>query len=130
MESGSIMLKGKFYFANHLKAEGNLVTATIELNPLHEIYRGHFKGNPVTPGVCQIQIIKEMICEIINQELLLKEAKNIKFLNVLSPSCKDLHLNMEYKQTAMAVDVKARLSAGEQIFLKFSGKFIIPDTGQ
>ena len=35
----------------------------IRLNPDHEIYRAHFPGNPITPGVCIVQIISEVLGE-------------------------------------------------------------------
>ena len=31
----------------------------IRLNPLHEVYKGHFPQVPVAPGVVLVQIIKE-----------------------------------------------------------------------
>ena len=39
--------------------------ARIRLLPECAIYQGHFPGNPVTPGVCQVGIVEElagMIC--------------------------------------------------------------------
>jgi 3-hydroxyacyl-[acyl-carrier-protein] dehydratase len=122
------MLKGKFYFAKDLVVDNNSVSATIELNPNHEIYKGHFPGKPVTPGVCQIQIVKEIIADVIKQDLNLVEAKSIKFLSVLSPDCKGLILDMTFAQNDLTVDVKARLSAGKQVYLKFSGRFCDPSS--
>jgi len=77
------MFKNHFYFVEDLLIDNNVVFATIKLNPNHAIYHGHFTGNPVTPGVCQIQIVKEMLCEILQQTFILTDAKSIKFLNVL-----------------------------------------------
>jgi 3-hydroxymyristoyl/3-hydroxydecanoyl-(acyl carrier protein) dehydratase len=37
------------------------VQATIRLNPDHAIFAGHFPGQPVVPGVCMLQIIKELL---------------------------------------------------------------------
>ena len=36
------------------------ISAQIKLNPKHEIFKGHFPGKPIMPGVCMIQIIKEL----------------------------------------------------------------------
>ena len=41
-------------------AENNLLT-TIVLNAEHPIFKGHFEQMPVVPGVCQTQIIKEVL---------------------------------------------------------------------
>ena len=58
---------------------------TITLNAEHSIYQAHFPGNPITPGVCIIQIIKELSESFLNRSLFLKKLNNVKFLNVLNP---------------------------------------------
>lgn len=59
--------------------------ATICLNPKHEIYSGHFPGNPVTPGVCLIQIIREIAEIIIGGSSTLTNISNVKFLTPVVP---------------------------------------------
>ncbi|MBQ0740088.1 3-hydroxyacyl-ACP dehydratase, partial [Aquimarina celericrescens] len=54
------MLLKDFYKTNTLITVGNISTVTITINKNHKIFKGHFPGNPVTPGVCMIQIIKEL----------------------------------------------------------------------
>ncbi len=49
------------------------------------IYRAHFPGNPVTPGVCIVQTALELLEQIINCELEITEVKDIRFLHILSP---------------------------------------------
>ena len=34
---------------------------SIELDPEHFIYKAHFPGEPITPGVCIMQIAKELL---------------------------------------------------------------------
>ena len=57
----------------------------IELNPEHFIYQAHFPENPITPGVCIIQMVKELSVEIVKCNLFLKKIHNVKFLNVINP---------------------------------------------
>ena len=40
---------------------------------------------PITPGVCQIQIVKELLEDCLNKTLAIQGVKNAKFLSVLSP---------------------------------------------
>ena len=49
------------------------------------IYKAHFPDEPVTPGVCIIQIAKELMEDHLKQPLDIKTIKNVKFLNVISP---------------------------------------------
>lgn len=59
---------------------------TIRINPEHFIYKAHFPGEPITPGVCIMQIAMELMEETCGRQLCLKCAKNIKFLKVISPA--------------------------------------------
>ena len=64
---------------------GNTITLQIELNSGHPIFRGHFPGNPVLPGVCTVQIIKEVLENQLKRNLNLKKAGTIKYLSFINP---------------------------------------------
>ena len=51
----------------------------VRLNSDHPLYRVHFPGNPVTPGVCLIQIATEILEQEYHKMLLLSKADSIKF---------------------------------------------------
>ena len=61
------------------------VNFTVRLNPDHFIYAAHFPGNPITPGVCITQIVKELAEDLVQAPLFLKVVKNIKFTQVINP---------------------------------------------
>lgn len=66
------------------------ITATeacydIELNPEHFIYKAHFPGEPITPGVCIIQIAQELLEDTLGKALQIVKVKNVKFLSVITP---------------------------------------------
>ena len=54
------------------KEENGRFIAKITLNKDHDIFNGHFPGNPVTPGVCMMQIVKELTEEFTGKQLFLK----------------------------------------------------------
>ena len=58
----------------------------IRLNPEHPIFKGHFPGNPITPGVCVVQIAIDLFSNLFQQEFYLHKAKSIKFLNLIKPN--------------------------------------------
>ena len=53
----------------------NGFVAEIETNPSHIIYKAHFPGNPITPGVCIIKTARELLENKINRKLWLKTKK-------------------------------------------------------
>ena len=57
----------------------------IHLDANHLIYQAHFPGDPITPGVCIIQIAKELLEDHLGRHLEIQIVKNVKFLNVISP---------------------------------------------
>jgi 3-hydroxyacyl-[acyl-carrier-protein] dehydratase len=51
----------------------------------HFIYRAHFPGRPVTPGVCILQLCRELAEVHTQVRLTIVRAANIKFLAVIAP---------------------------------------------
>jgi len=58
---------------------------SIMLNPDCVIYKAHFPGMPITPGVCIIGIATELLQKLIGRMLLLKEVINAKFIATINP---------------------------------------------
>lgn len=76
-------LKNNLYY---IQNQDNLNSAfTIELNPDCFIYKAHFPELPITPGVCIIQVAKELFSELCGATLDLESVSNAKFLAVINP---------------------------------------------
>lgn len=58
---------------------------TVRLNPEHRIYGAHFPGNPITPGACLMEMARELSSVVLDKELLLEKADNVKFLKGIHP---------------------------------------------
>ncbi len=76
------MLKDNLY--SILRHEGD--TFRVALNGQCFIYAAHFPGQPITPGVCTIQMARELVEEYTALRLRLTDVKNVKFLTPLSPT--------------------------------------------
>ncbi|MDR1346124.1 MAG: hypothetical protein LBK03_05435 [Bacteroidales bacterium] len=57
----------------------------VALNPQHVIFRVHFPQKAILPGICIIEICKELLSNKLNINLTLQEAKNVKFLHIIEP---------------------------------------------
>ena len=57
----------------------------IKFNPDHIIYKAHFPNNPITPGVCIVQIAKELFNFALQKDCTIKKLKNVKFINPILP---------------------------------------------
>lgn len=80
------MLKNKLYIISKLLLiEANKYEIEILIDPNHAVFEGHFPGQPILPGVCLIEIIREILIDINQQTVQLAQAHNIKFLKVVDP---------------------------------------------
>jgi 3-hydroxyacyl-[acyl-carrier-protein] dehydratase len=79
------MLNNNLYRIISFSNEGGKLEVGFELNTHHPIFEGHFPGQPVLPGVCMIQIFKELIEKASNKKLFLTDAGSCKFLSMVDP---------------------------------------------
>lgn len=109
----------------HNEDNHDRLTAGISLNPNHEIYNGHFPGNPVVPGVCLIQIIREVLSEHFCKELTLVKADEAKFMNMINPQLSpDLILDIKIKHTGdELLHVGVTINYNEVLCVKFRGSY-------
>ena len=80
-----MILKNSLYTIADKKMEGSGIFYQILLDKNHFIYKAHFPNEPITPGVCIIQVAKELLEDYLHEEYEISYIKNIKFLSVLSP---------------------------------------------
>ena len=116
------MLLNDFYTCHDMANSDLSVNCTIEFNAGHAIFGGHFPGNPVVPGVCMMEIVKELLQEQVKEPLLLRKSGNIKFLQLITPGIKPT-IKIEWKRSDDGYVVKASMSQGEIIHFKFDGTY-------
>lgn len=119
------MLLKEFYQVQFIeKISETKFVVTIVLNEKHDVFKGHFPGNPVTPGVCMMQIIKELTQEITGFSLQLKSSNNVKFMALINPEeTPELRLELEILPNEDEVKVKNTSSFGETVALKLSNTY-------
>ena len=114
-----------FYTVNDLAVAENKATAKITINKDHHIFDGHFPGNPVTPGVCMMQIIKELTETVVEKKLMMQSSSNIKFMAIINPQkTPDLVLSLDITRTDEGYKVKNSTSFEDTVALKLTSNFI------
>lgn len=109
---------------NFIIPETGKVQSEIKLNAAHDIFKGHFPDNPVVPGVCLIQISKEMLEKSLNTSTHLIQSSQVKFLAVVDPTVDAvLNVALETKEQDGLISANAVIFAGEKVFFKFKGIF-------
>lgn len=96
----------------------------LELIPNCMIYRAHFPEQPITPGVCIIQIASELLSQLYSLAFELSSVSNAKYLAVINPQDTP-ELTYTFKKVVFddentSVKVSVVVSNGETVFTKLS----------
>lgn len=113
-----MVLKNDLYnIIGRSEADGT-VSFKVGFNPSCFIYKAHFPGNPITPGVCIVQTAKELLEEMTGRQLEIAEAKDVKFLNILSPSANDAvdFVFSDVTDDSSSVKAKVEVRTGDEMF--------------
>lgn len=103
-------------------SEGNF-EVEIKLHADAAVYQGHFPGMPIAPGACLTQMTKEVANTILEKELMLKEAHQIKFLATVNPNeTPRLNLSLSLTQADEGYSLKCVAKDEARSYFKISGK--------
>lgn len=113
------MLIPHFYSVKEFNFTDNQLKAIIGLNPEHDVFKGHFPNNPVTPGVCMLQILKELTEQATNTNLFIKECSNVKFMALINPEVNAvLAITIDINNVEENFKIKASAAFDETVALK------------
>jgi 3-hydroxyacyl-[acyl-carrier-protein] dehydratase len=119
------MLVNDFFTISKLEKEGFEIRADLFINADHKIFEGHFPGQPVVPGVCMMQMIKEIIEKVIGEKTDLVSAREMKFLAIIDPKENNMiRATLKYNiEEDGNMAVSATLFKESLIHFKFKGLF-------
>ncbi len=96
----------------------------VALNTDHPVYKGHFPGQPVAPGVMLTAMIKELTEEISGKKLFLNEARSIKFLKFVDPNATPtLDVHIQCTDTDEGVKIISRADHDGATYFKLNASF-------
>jgi len=108
----------------NLDHSDGLISALLGVNKNSEIFKGHFPGQPVVPGACMVQIVKDVLEQALNKPVQLKKAGQLKFMNIIVPGDEQLQLNISYKYSDADIVISAMLNNAAVVCFKFMGSFV------
>jgi 3-hydroxyacyl-[acyl-carrier-protein] dehydratase len=119
-----LKLINDFFIVLETSVSNNGFIITIDLNPAHIVYAGHFPGHPVTPGVIQMQIVHELLEKQLSRVLKLISMPQCKFLKILNPEeTLRMTIHIEMNIIEELLNVKARGENGTDIFFKLNAVY-------
>ena len=124
-----MLFKDKLYHITDVQITEDNSAFKIDINANHDIFRGHFPSNPVTPGVVQIEMVKELLSIIHKSKVSINKIANCKFLTILNPEKNSkVSVSIDTKDVdADSRNVSAIIFYDDHKFLKMSATYSFTD---
>lgn len=113
-----------FYTYQIEETSSTSLIAQVSIDPKHEVYKGHFPEQPVTPGVILVEMARNILSIHTKKELMLSSAKELKFMSPIIPTENTeitIHINFEVVENDYKVSCV--FLAGNKTFTKLKGIF-------
>ena len=114
-----MILLDDFFKLTQKDSAPGVVKAKISIKKEHRIFQGHFPGLPVVPGVCMLQMVREIMEVHLGRTLDITGSDNMKFLSVINPDQNvEVDATINYTEETEIVSINATLFAGTTTFFK------------
>ena len=119
-----MILLNDFFTIDEKTVSDTEIKTQLHINAGHRIFEGHFPNHPVVPGVCMMQMIKEILEHILGKETNLVQATDMKFLAIINPQEKNLiQASIKYVASESGkISIQATLYKDELVHFKFKGQ--------
>ena len=116
-------LNNDYFKIDNCMNEGEDTLFSITLLPDYCAYEGHFPGNPVSPGVCNIQMIKECAEQLAGKRFFLGYISRCKLSAVITPqTTPQLSIRMRITEAESIYNVNAVVSDDDTTYIDFKGE--------
>ena len=113
-----MLIKDYYTIENVSKQENGIVCFDISLNVDCQVYEGHFPGKPVSPGVCNIQVIKECAEQVVGKSLFLNNLQQCRLTTLVTPiQHPQVNVNILLEEKEDAYKLKATIGKVEEVYL-------------
>lgn len=121
------MLKGDFFTIERIVEKESATQYFTHLNASHEIYNGHFPGDPICPGVCNVQTIRECAEMKTGKKLRIDSISICRFSALITPTgSPDLLISLELTQNedkTYAAIAKITSPDEQTLYLEYKGTY-------
>ncbi|MCF0178848.1 MAG: beta-hydroxyacyl-ACP dehydratase [Bacteroidales bacterium] len=122
-----MLLKDKFYkVLSETRQDEQNAVYLCQLLPDCDVYRGHFPHKPVSPGVCNIEMIKECAMMLTGKSLQIKGIKQCRLTAIASPTvCPEVKVTVSVSATEDVYIVVANIANETQSFMDYKGEMTV-----
>lgn len=120
----NMLLENKYYKIINRAGKDLAASFDLLILPDCEVYQGHFPSNPICPGACNIETIRECASLLAGKELHISYIKQCRFTSLATP-CGTPCLQLEVLLVPVGADynVTAKMLDERTIYVEFKGVF-------
>lgn len=122
-----MLLKDRFFSVLHEeRITANDAVYLCELKSDCDVYAGHFPGKPVSPGVCNIEMIRECAEMLLDRDLKINTIKQCRLTAVASPSvCPkvDVKVSVAAIEGTQSYNIVASIADAERSYMELKATF-------
>lgn len=117
------MLLNNLYTYDHLSGEDvSSLKFKVNIDGSNEIFQGHFPDNPITPGVCQMEMVKEILTDYLGQNVIFGSIADMKFISMWIPNeSEDVFMDISAKSSDTGYKIKASIYTESTTYFKLRG---------
>lgn len=121
-----MLLENSYYKIIGRSGKGLDAVFRVALLPDCEVYKGHFPGNPVSPGVCNIETIKECAMLLTGKRLVIDTIRQCRLTAVASPSvCPEVEVTLSCSSVGKGFAVTAKIADNERTYMEYKGEMTV-----
>lgn len=113
------MLIENYYTILNKREKGTGMHLDIALHESCEVYKGHFPGEPISPGVCNITMLKECAEEIAHKKLRISYIQQCRMTKLITPK---LYPTIEVEIMMDGNKLRGTIGKDGDIFLDLKGE--------
>jgi 3-hydroxyacyl-[acyl-carrier-protein] dehydratase len=117
-----MLLSNRYFTVQRQQLSDQKVHFSVRLIADCDVYRGHFPGNPVSPGVCNMEMIRECFGMATGGAPRIKVIDRCRFTAVASPEkSPELEIDMDWTTADDGCHLVAVVRDANQQYMDFKG---------
>lgn len=119
-----MLLENKFYkVLSEERGEGLSAKYHVAILPECNVYDGHFPGDPVCPGVCNIETIKECAILLCGEQLRYSTIKQCRLTALATPTvCPEVDVQVTLTPAGDSYSIQATIADAKQTYMILKGQ--------
>ena len=119
------MMIENYYKINDIIAGTGKTLFIVSLNSDCNVYEGHFPEKLISPGVCNIQMIKECAELIVGKPLFMNNLQHCRLTTLITPlAYPQVEVTLFMEKKADVYKLKATIGKSEEIYLEMKAELI------